>query len=104
MGEEFYSGQRVVFKDWDEMEKEYGLTSNGNIDCDGVFLHTMRPLCGVYCTIDYVYKKIVYIAEQSIFDLVDGHWFAITTDMIRPVENDLEINDKDLEAMLFESE
>lgn len=49
-------GDRVVIREWDDMEKEYGLTFSSDINCHYTFAKGMRYLCGKEFTI----KKIDY--------------------------------------------
>lgn len=44
-------GDRVMFRDWDDMEYEFGLNVYGAIDCKFYFTEKMRPLCGTEFTI-----------------------------------------------------
>ncbi len=74
----FQVGDRVVFKTWEEMKKEYGIKENGDIDCSYVFTIEMEH------AID---KTKVYTITQISGDQVvlnDIVWrFFISTDMIK---------------------
>lgn len=49
----FETGDRVKFRSWEDMRKEFGLTKNGDIDVNeyAVFSIEMKHLCGTYATI-----------------------------------------------------
>lgn len=38
-------GDKVTIKSWEEMEKEFGLKMNGNIDVQWTFAKEMKDLC-----------------------------------------------------------
>ena len=42
----FKVGDYVKVREWNDMEREYGLTSNGNINCHCIFSTNMTKLCG----------------------------------------------------------
>ena len=55
----FKPGDRVQFKTWEEMEKEYGLDKDGDItpkDKGISFVRSMRFLCGAFATVESVNK------------------------------------------------
>lgn len=49
----FRPGQRVRFKDWTDMVREYGVNEHGNIQISAscTFSKRMRPFCGTYATV-----------------------------------------------------
>lgn len=42
----FKVGDRVRIRDWDDMEREFGLNAFGVIQCENLFTPGMRCLCG----------------------------------------------------------
>jgi hypothetical protein len=81
---EFKVGDRVQFKEWDEMEKEFGLDFSGdiNIKCCGGFTADMRHLCGTYATIKEICRNgTVYLSEFSTKG--DRYWLY-HVDMLKP--------------------
>ena len=51
----FKVGDRVVVRDWDDMEREYGVyPTSGTIKCRNGFTDTMRHLCGRTATVESV--------------------------------------------------
>lgn len=56
----FKVGDRVRIRQWDDMEREFGLDSDGDIDCRPYFTQLMRDdgLCGRTATIIDIYSNI----------------------------------------------
>lgn len=52
----FKIGDRVKFKTWEQMEKEFGLRKSGCIDCNSTFVYDMKDYCGVSATIELINK------------------------------------------------
>lgn len=44
-------GDKVQFREWDDMANEYGTNWSGNINCDNTFMREMKHLCGTYATV-----------------------------------------------------
>lgn len=42
----FKVGELVRIRQWDEMEKEFGIDADGDIKIDVGFVSSMKPLCG----------------------------------------------------------
>lgn len=55
----FKVGELVRIRQWDDMEKEFGVDSVGFIDSCVSFVTSMKPLCGKYA-------EIVSIAENGV--------------------------------------
>lgn len=72
------AGDKVQIRDWDEMEREFGLNRNGSIACRRVFTKDMCHLCG---------KTHTLTMKSGAYIELDGaetrHW-RISTDMIKP--------------------
>ena len=86
---EFKVGDRVQFKSWEEMEKEFGLDDDGDIDIFPAFTKGMKYLCGTYATIkdiDY-YLDRVKLTDFSIPNLDRNKWI-ISLDMLKPAVNE----------------
>lgn len=94
---EFYSGQRVVFRDWDDLVDEFGFNPWDSIDCEFGFPETMRPLCGMEFTINMIEGSMVSFYDHYRLNDKLGFAPSISTDMIRPVECYLnDITDDDI--------
>lgn len=83
----FKVGDRVRIRDWDDMEREYGTDSDGDIKVhDMSFLRCMRHLCGRYATIRSIDRQDNIIGlENWSDDSGDTLWF-FTTEMVEPAE------------------
>ena len=51
---DFKAEQKVMFKSWEEMEKEFGLARYGAIFCKFSFAETMKHLCNT------IFSEFVY--------------------------------------------
>lgn len=82
MTREFNVGDRVIVRQWDDMEREFGLTGD-SINCKCTFVPSMRSFCGKEFTITKIESDKV----------VSGHDFNcfISVDMIELVEEETEI-------------
>jgi len=72
-------GDKVRIRQWDDMEKEFGLDSAGDIKCLASFTRSMRNMCGNNHTVLSVDES----DESAILDGDISHW--ITNDMIEPI-------------------
>jgi hypothetical protein len=76
-------GDRVQFREWDDMANEYGTYWSGGIDCRRYFNKEMKHLCGTQATVERVY-------DDGDIDLTDftttgtTHW-SYSIDMVRRV-------------------
>lgn len=81
----FKVGELVRIRQWDDMEKEFGLTMLGSIKCRCCFADGMKPLCGKYAEIkDLLLDGIVYLRFFNCNDMVDSWNYSI--DMIEKVD------------------
>ena len=83
----FKVGDRVRIRQWDDMEKEFGLDSGGFIKCNGSFLRSMRVLCGKEFVISELTDPIIYSKTALKVSGLETDW-TITTDMIELVDVD----------------
>ena len=75
-------GDKVRVRQWDEMEKEFGLDPWGDIKCDHIFVRDMREYCGKVFTVRNAFSR-VYHLDGCKSDL--GFWWGFTDDMLVPV-------------------
>lgn len=68
----FKAGDRVVVRDWDDMVKEYGKDSWGNIPKDSHFTRTMKHLCGRTATVRSVANGLSFKKVEVDFDDKSG--------------------------------
>lgn len=86
-GKGFKVGDRVQFKSWKEMEKEFELNSRGNIEMGGVrFKQEMRHLCGTYATIKRINGINVELCDFTSSGNIFPWWY--TLDMLKHAENE----------------
>ena len=79
-------GDIVVFRQWDDMKKEFGLDDFGNIACKHTFVASMRKLCGMECMVtdvDQLYNR-VYLTSVSGTYTPNNH-YSISSDMLMPL-------------------
>lgn len=81
--EPFKVGERVQFKTWSEMEKEFVTDFDGNIDTYFHFTRRMEHLCGTYATIEKIDGKIVYLKD---FSSKGRHCWNFSTYMIKHID------------------
>ena len=86
---DFKVGDRVQFKSWDEMEKEFGLTESGHIQLpnDWVFNRRMKYFCGSCATIKSISEHGVVELEDITNDRGEKMW-QYTFDMLKPVTDE----------------
>ena len=79
---DFKVGDRVQFKSWEELEKEFGLTGE-DIDCEGTFLFfkEMKHLCNTYATIENIYGDVVGLCDFTSKGDVDWNY---SLNMLKP--------------------
>ena len=81
----FKVGELVRIRQWDDMEKEFGLTMLGSIRCRCCFADGMKPLCGKYAEIkDLRVDGIVFLRFFNCDDSVEN--WNYSTDMIEKVD------------------
>ena len=83
----FKVGDRVRIRDWDDMEREYGTDSDGDIKVpDMSFLQCMRHLCGRYATIRSIDRQDNIIGLENWSDDSGDTLWCFTTEMVEPAE------------------
>ena len=80
----FSVGDVVRIREWEDMESEFGLDHDGDIDCTGMFVTTMRESCGELCSVLAKDGKYINLAfeDPRINDKMRA--FNFSTDMIEP--------------------
>jgi hypothetical protein len=87
----FKAGDRVQFKTWEEMEKEYGLDDDGDIPCKYFFIDSMRHLCGTFATICRIGQDGYTVYLQD-FTAKGRTLFAYALDMLKPATDKYELH------------
>lgn len=81
--EKFYPGDRVVFRDWDDMAEEFGTNGSGSaINVPLTFTKDMRHLCGQEFTVRKCSGVHVYLEESTAAPGSSREW-SISTGMLR---------------------
>lgn len=79
-------GDKVKVREWEDMEKEFGLDRDGDIGIKPCFSKNMREYCGRIMTIshanrtDYHTDGNDWFWTDKMFEPVDNHKIVITTD------------------------
>lgn len=82
----FKVGDRVQFKTWEEMEKEFFTSKNGeSIYCEKIFSKAMKPLCGTFAT---VISCSAYEVELDNFSYKGDTDWSYSPDMLKPAKNE----------------
>lgn len=68
-------------KRWSKMFEEFGLDSNGNIDCKHGFIRSMKYLCGKEMTIEEVVED-----DERYVLAEDCDFWSWSDDMLEGVE------------------
>ena len=83
----FKVGDRVRIRDWDDMEREYGTDSDGDIEVsDIIFTRCMRHLCGRYATISSINRQNNIIDLENWSDNSGNTSWVFTKSMLEPAE------------------
>ena len=80
----FKVGDKVKIKSWEEMEKEFGLNCNGNINCNSCFTDGMKKFCGAVATIRKIDSDGEVELTSTSSNLDFSEW-RFSTDMIKKV-------------------
>ena len=88
----FNIGDYVKIREWDDMEREFGLNDSGHIDCKFLFIKEMRRLCGQKFTIKDISNGRYFFKETL------GMMCAISEDMLEPFIE--EIDEREAECLL----
>lgn len=78
-GMRFKVGDKVRVREWDDMEREFDLDNEGDIDCPHSFVKEMKKFCGKTCEISKVADSYYRFKE-------DGEFWNFTDEMLIPVE------------------
>lgn len=83
IAEKFHPGDRVVFRDWDDMAEEFGTDGDSVIRVPLSFTKDMRHLCGREFTVRKCGTGVhVYLEESTAAPGSSREW-SISTGMLR---------------------
>lgn len=73
-------GDKLRVRDWEDMEREFGLDRDGDIKCTPFFVEEMRKFCGKVVNVNYVaYDK--YDEKLKIGIREDNDMYIWSVDM-----------------------
>lgn len=72
---------RVQFKTWEEMEKEFGLDEEGDINCRNRFTTDMKHLCGTFATVKSILSE--HAVKLNNFTAAGETEFFFSDDMLK---------------------
>jgi hypothetical protein len=75
----FRPGDRVRIRQWEDMEREFGKDSDGDIPCKLTFTSSMRQYCGKVFTVEAINLNHRVSTEEP-------HSYSFSTDMIEHAE------------------
>ena len=87
----FKVGDRVQFKTWEEMEKEFGCNEFGDIKVYWRFSSEMKFLCGTYATIESINNSGDCDLKDFTANGEANKWFYCL-DMLKPAVNEPKVN------------
>lgn len=80
--DQFEVGDRVIVRDWNGMEAQYGTNSYGSVNCRNSFTEPMKKFCGRTGTIVGKGRYNSYSVEIDFDDKADENSWSWSTDMI----------------------
>lgn len=93
-------GDKIKIKEWDDMEKEFGLDFYGDIKCKCTFVKNMKKYCGKTLEISEITLSGNYIVEESFFTFSDD--MIVKEDKMDNFK--IKVTKKDLDAVLKKME
>lgn len=97
MAKKYKPGDRVVIREWDNMEEQFGLKPSGSINCQFTFTTEMAQYCGREFTIKEA------DSEGRVWFLNQPH-FSFSNDMVIPAGSidpmEVAIPDVDIDEFL----
>lgn len=95
--EDIHIGDVLRIREWHDMEKEFGLNRDGEINCRFVFVPSMRPLCGQRFTVKTINSNDTIISEEGIES--DGRIWHISADMLELCDEYDQIAEESLDGL-----
>lgn len=98
--EEIEIGDKLRIREWDDMAEEFGVDECGDIETKVWFTTGMRSSCGKPFTVSERYRFDnaedelcwAYYSREDV-EVIDGHSFLITSDMLERATNSDELSD-----------
>lgn len=92
--EDLVIGKRYRIRQWDDMEKEFGMNGCGDIKTQYIFTEPMRPLCGKVATLVGVDSCRVFLENWIDCNGLVVKW-CFTADMLEEIETVTDSNEPD---------
>lgn len=95
--DDFYVGQRVRIREWDDLVGEYGFDDAGRINSQGdedkALPTDVRPLCGIEAIVAKIEFGSIHLAEWpgDFSNYVGANWFYYPNEL-EPVEEKTSID------------
>lgn len=97
--EDIHIGDMVRVRQWEDMEEEFGLNEDGDIDLLFPFQYAIKKFCGLQFTVEEHYDG----AYKGTLCGVPGHWH-FTHEVLEPIiEDELCVADDEEIKLLFET-
>jgi hypothetical protein len=79
-------GDKVIIRQWDRMEEQFGLDNEGDIECPLAFTKTMKKLCGLTARVKSVKSLTADKLHLKLSDWPNGVSTSadLTSDMVLP--------------------
>lgn len=88
---DIHVGDVLRIRRWEDMEAEFGLDDDGEINCPFKFTKNMRPMCGQKFTVMKRGSGERFFSEEGVektnLSLWRDHW-NISADMLEPLEDE----------------
>lgn len=86
--QDIYVGERVRFREWEDMENEFGLKTSGNIACCYTFTKEMKHLCGDTFFIKGIDSVgIIKLSDEFGVDTGVNNRYLVSADMLEDAED-----------------
>lgn len=90
MNKKIKPGDRVRIREWDDLEKEYGIGRDGDIPCPGLFSKSMRPLCGKMATVVKIAPECLALEFDTELAAEDADGYVFTKQMVTVCQDEPE--------------
>lgn len=94
---QFSVGDVVIVRDWDDMEEEFGLDYEEDIDCEFTFTKGMAYLCGT----QHVISEISELSGSVSFEDDSADRWSISLDMLRHADDDILVDVAEIDEGQF---
>ena len=80
-------GDELRIREWDDMATQFGVSSEGHINCKFSFARWMRPMCGKTFTVRSILSDGSFHSLENV-ERLDGWEYNISEDMLEPRTED----------------